>query len=62
MYDEFDEADFGYDGLDYDFSMDEGADFERPDWEDDVDEIQENEDFAHDNIIEDQHLDGMYEE
>jgi hypothetical protein len=37
------------------------------DHEPDVDELQENGDFAHDGesdnyIIEDQHLDGMYEE
>jgi hypothetical protein len=59
MYDDDNyDPDFGSDNDD----MGQDEEFDRWDREDDVDEIQENEDFAHDNIIEDQFLDGMYEE
>lgn len=44
-----------------------GREYEDDDYEPDVDESQENNDFAHDSdmdnfIIEDQFLDGMHEE
>ena len=56
LYD--DERDFGDQGAEDSFEL---QDYDEPD----VDEVQENEDFAHDGYfdnIEDGHLDGMYEE
>jgi hypothetical protein len=60
----YDDDDFGGYDDDRDFDMSEGADFEDDGQPDD---LTEHEDFAHDNdwdnyIMEDQHLDGMYEE